>query len=482
MSTPATRPPLGTLAVVIAGPSRQSPGRASVTASRGAAAAVGWSSLHRQAELAGQQQGAGAEQRQVLAAAAVDDAGLARQRAEAAARRPRRGSPSSHGSPRAVTEPWTTMWRTSRMPIRFGDGGAERAAGGARDAQGGRVAVAGRRRPARGGSWSPGGRPRPRRAGSPGALATVSRQPKRPQWHSAPSGSTTTWPISPAPSPSPPNSSPSRTRPAPMPRPTLMATRLVGRSSPLEQERGEGRGPGCRWRRSSGGRSGRARSVGERQVLPVEVDRPADRAVGVDDARGADADAEDRARAPRGWTSSISSWTRARASSPSRPSRSRVRRFVSSPRRFARAAVNVRSPRSRVIDGAGVVSRATRVGCLPPVLGPRPTSLGQALALEVRDQLADAGAGQAGEAGDVGARDRAEVVERAQDQAGVVGPGLRVGRLGRDTRCVPCAGAGLLRRRPCLLRSWSRAVSPPKPETPRRHFVQRVGKACRAGC
>ncbi len=26
---------------------------------------------------------------------------------------------SSHGSPRTVTEPWTTMWRTSRMPIRF---------------------------------------------------------------------------------------------------------------------------------------------------------------------------------------------------------------------------------------------------------------------------------------------------------------------------------------------------------------------------
>ena len=35
---------------------------------------------------------------------------------------------------------------------------------------------------------------------------------------------------------------------------------------------------------------------GERQVLPVEVDRPADGAVGVDHARGADADAQDRAR------------------------------------------------------------------------------------------------------------------------------------------------------------------------------------------
>ena len=54
---------------------------------------------------------------------------------------------------------------------------------------------------------------------------------------------------------------------------------------------------------------------------------------------------------------------------------------------------------------------------------------GQALGLEVRDQLADARAGEAGEAGDVGARDRPEVVERPQDQAGVVRPGLRVGRL-----------------------------------------------------
>src|SRR6478609_4807410 len=71
MSTPATRPPLGTLAVVMAGDPR----------------AVCSSSLDRQPELAGQQEGAGADERQVLAAAAVDDPGLARQRAEAAAGR-----------------------------------------------------------------------------------------------------------------------------------------------------------------------------------------------------------------------------------------------------------------------------------------------------------------------------------------------------------------------------------------------------------
>ena len=166
---------------------------------------------------------------EVLADPAVGDPGLARERAEASAgglvadgRQPR----LAEGGDRAVDDDLADVEDADEV----GDRGTEGAAGGARDGQRGLVAGLGR-----GGQFGErlgreaGGR---RGARMAGALATVSRQPKRPQWHSAPSGSTTTWPISPAPSPSPPNSWPSRTRPAPMPRPTLIATRLSGRSSP----------------------------------------------------------------------------------------------------------------------------------------------------------------------------------------------------------------------------------------------------------
>ena len=84
---------------------------------------------------------------------------------------------------------------------------------------------------------------------------------------------------------------------------------------------------------------------------------------------------------------------------------------------------------------------------------------GQAVALEVADQLADARPGQAGQPGDVRAGDRAEVVEGAKDQRGVVRAGLRVGRLGRELGAchgrvapprplVPTGAATILRLRP----------------------------------
>ena len=192
---------------------------------------VGRSSMHRQAELAGEEQRAGAEEREVLADPAVDRSGSRARAGRGCGGWPRRGWPPATARRGRSTVPWTTISRTSRMPMRLATA-APRARPAARvDGQRGLVAGCGR-----GGEFGEclvraGRRPRAARRMA-GALATVSRQPKRPQWHSAPSGSTTTWPISPAPSPSPPNSSPSRTRPAPMPRPTLIATRLSGRSSP----------------------------------------------------------------------------------------------------------------------------------------------------------------------------------------------------------------------------------------------------------
>ena len=151
--------------------------------------------------------------------------------------------------------------------------------GGADDAQRGLVAVGGRGGAARGGSSrvrrpACGGRAR-----IAGALATVSRQPNRPQWHSAPSGSTTMWPISPAPSPSPVNSSPSRTRPAPMPRPDLDRDEVPRPVVAQEEVRREGRRRGCRWRRRSGARSGCGGCAPSGRSAHDEVDRPADRAV-----------------------------------------------------------------------------------------------------------------------------------------------------------------------------------------------------------
>ena len=97
MSTPATRPPLGTLAVVsrrlgIAGPSARARWSA---AARSAPTSVRSSPLPP-------------------STIRVSRASGPRLRRVASSR-----IASSHGSPRTVTEPWTTMWRTSRMPIRF---------------------------------------------------------------------------------------------------------------------------------------------------------------------------------------------------------------------------------------------------------------------------------------------------------------------------------------------------------------------------
>ena len=129
--------------------------------------ARGRSSMHRQAELAGQQQRARAEERQVLADAAVDDAGLARERAEAAAgglvadgRQPR----LAEGGDRAVDDDLADVEDADQVR----DRGAEGPAGGARR----RPARSRRLRCGRGGQLGEcrgcGGRRPRRRAGSPG--------------------------------------------------------------------------------------------------------------------------------------------------------------------------------------------------------------------------------------------------------------------------------------------------------------------------
>ncbi len=75
------------------------------------------------------------------------------------------------------------------------------------------------------------------------------------------------------------------------------------------------------------------------------------------------------------------------------------------------------------------LSRATRVGALPPVLGPRPTSRARPSASRSATSSPTLVRVRPVRRAMSARRDRAEVVERAQDQAGVVRPGLRVGRL-----------------------------------------------------
>ena len=94
--------------------------------------------------------------------------------------------------------------------------------------------------------------------------------------------------------------------------------------------------------------------------------------------------------------------------------------------------MKVRSPRSRVTTWRASSTSETRVGCLAAGAGAAADLPGEAVLLEFADELPDRGAGQAGEAGDLGAADRAEVVDGAQDEAGVVGARLGVGRLGRE--------------------------------------------------
>ena len=81
---------------------------------------------------------------------------------------------------------------------------------------------------------------------------------------------------------------------------------------------------------------------------------------------------------------------------------------------------------------AGVVDERDERRLLAAGAGAAADLLGEALLLELSDELPDRGAGQAGEAGDLRAADRAEVVDGTEDQAGVVGARLGVRRLGRE--------------------------------------------------
>ena len=144
---------------------------------------------------------------------------------------------------------------------------------------------------------------------------------------------------------------------------------------------------------------------------------------------GADADAEDRpgrradAGARRGRRPARGPPGR-RGPRPARENDSTI-----SPRRSTIAPRKTFSPRSRPTRWRASSVTSSRIGALPPVDGPRPISLGEAVAEEGRDEVRHGRPGQAGRAGDLGPADRPAVVDRAQDEALVVGARLLVGGL-----------------------------------------------------
>ena len=161
----------------------------------------------------------------------------------------------------------------------------------------------------------------------------------------------------------------------------------------------------------------------ERQVLPVEVDRPADRAVGVDQARRADPDAEEGAR---GLTPDVVDELvdelDGRVAVTALELAGALRGDLAAQvreRGGERALAEVEGD-----DGPGVVLEGDEGRLLAAGARAATDVLGQAIRAQVRDELADAGPRQAGQAGDVRAADRPEVVERAQDEGRVVGARL----------------------------------------------------------
>ena len=144
-----------------------------------------------------------------------------------------------------------------------------------------------------------------------GALATVSRQPNRPQWHSAPSSSTTMWPISPAPKPSPWNSVAVEDDAGADAAPDLDRDQVrPARGVAAEQCTRRGPRPGCRWRRSRERRSDRARSLPSGRSCQSRLTAQRMVPVRVSTTPGVPTPMPSSVRSRRPWSSSMSSWTR----------------------------------------------------------------------------------------------------------------------------------------------------------------------------
>ena len=117
------------------------------------------------------------------------------------------------------------------------------------------------------------------------------------------------------------------------------------------------------------------------------------------------------------------------ASGPSRPARSREARPRTSPRRFTMAPLRRSRSTSTPTRWRASAGTSSRMGALPPVDGPTPTSLRQALADEPFDDIRDGRARQARGAGDVRPTEGTLLEDGTQHETLVGSPRELVGRL-----------------------------------------------------
>ena len=288
------------------------------------------------------------------------------------------------------------------------------------------------------------------------------------------------WPISPAPKPSPWNSSPPSTTPAPMPRPTLIATRLFRRAAREQLDR-ERRGAAV-VRDLDRDAVARSQDLAEGQVLPVEVDRPADRAGRrVDDARRPDADPEEgRAGVARRARRSARGRPRATAS-PSRPDDRSLDRPLDLAAQVHERGAEHELAEVEADDVAGVVDELEEDRRLAAGRRPAPD-----LARHARRAISSLITSPTVvrvrplSARDLGAADRPEVVQRAQHERGVVRAGLLVGGLGRKRQrafVVPLLSLPQLPSAPAASATRVRPASSGRLwGRPRPNFAQRLDK------
>ena len=177
--------------------------------------------------------------------------------------------------------------------------------------------------------------------------------------------------------------------------------------------------------------------LAEGQVPPVEVDRPADRpGPRVHEARGPDPDPEQRcSRAVEELIEELEDQAERGVAVPP------VDRQLDGPADLA-PEVDERSGEMLLAevetdDQARVVVDLEQDRRLAAARRTPPDLAHDAVVEERGDDVGDGGPGQARLAGDVGAADRPEVVDRADDEPLVVDAGLLMGRFGRERHRPP---------------------------------------------
>ena len=313
-----------------------------------------------------------------------------------------------------------------------------------------------------------------------GTARIVSRQPVREQAQRSPSGSTTTWPISPAAPRWPCSSEPPSTRPAPTPVPTRSTIRPPSPEAPkvcsprtavLASFATKTGTPSASARLAASGVSVQAR-LGASMTVPAASTTP-----------GLPTPMPSTGRSVIAISAAASRCTSATAASPTAPSSGSSWRACTWPARLMTAPV-IRSvaDRSMPMMWVGVGGQPDqRRRLADPAPGRSAELLDQPVGDQLADQVGDGDPGQPAGAGQVGAARRALPEELLEQQRPVVatgvlleelaaGPELPAHRRGRVTFVssahlhIPQAFRGnspdCRRRRPVRLVPWPSAPRP----------------------